>query len=277
MAFTQVTLTGAVDTIKEGFTKLNGLITDLAAVTSGKGASQIGILDTALNMDATNVETGLAEIYTDTASARALADAFDENPATTTGLTWGYKAGVVRSDNVVTAVTAGTVSLTDDAINYLEVDGAGNVSRNTTGFTSQRIPLRQVTAASGVQTASADKRAWFSVLSVATTTAKTEDYTLTPSDLNGWKTFTNDGATAEVNFTWPTLTAGQGAYFYVADAYYLRVTAPTGKKFRWGGKESAAAGYIRCATVGGWIYIKVNTTDNLSVHFMSDISWTVDE
>lgn len=161
MAFTKVVLTGTKDKIKTAFTRFNTMIDDLLAITSGKGASQVGILDAAGNMDAANIEDALAEIYTDTLSVRTLGEVFAVNTATTTGLTWGYTAGSVRFDNTVTAVAAGTVSLTDNATNYVEVASDGTVSRNTTGFTSGRIPIRQIVTLAGVQTTSTDKRSWF--------------------------------------------------------------------------------------------------------------------
>ena len=172
MAFTKVILTGTKDKIKAAFQRFNTLIDDLLATTSGKGASQIGIQDTALNMDALNVEDALAEIYTDTASVRTLGETFAVDSATTTGLTWGYTAGTVRFDNTITTVAAGTVSLTDNATNYVEVASDGTVSRNTTGFTSGRIPIRQIITASGAQTTSTDKRSWFQSWDVPLPVAK---------------------------------------------------------------------------------------------------------
>ena len=162
MALTKITLSGAIDTIRGMSNKFNNLIDDLLSTSNGLGASQVGIEDTAGNMSATNVEDALAEVYTDTSSTRTLAEIFSEAPATTTGLTWGYTGGLFRVDNSVTEVSAGTVSLTDDATNYVEIKTSdGSVTRNTTAFTSGRIPLRQIVTASGVQTTSTDKRAWF--------------------------------------------------------------------------------------------------------------------
>ena len=168
MSFTKVTR--ATEDINTGFGRFNTLIDDLASTSNAKGASQIGIEDTAGNMAATDVEAALAEIYTDTSSTRTLAELFDENSATTTGLTWGSKAGVFRVDNTVTSVSAGTIGLTDDATNYVEVDPSdGLVKKNTTAFTTARIPLRQIVTASGSQSTSTDKRAWFSNPATATT------------------------------------------------------------------------------------------------------------
>jgi len=163
MAFTKITL--ATQTIKQGFTAVNNLITDLLSTASGKGASQIGLEDAAENVDAKNLEDFVAEIYTDLGSAYTMADILDENPDTCSGLNWGYKAGLIRVDNTITTVTASTVLLTDDDINYVEIRKNGSVVANTTGFTSGRIPVRQVTCASGAQTVSTDKRAWFQAIS----------------------------------------------------------------------------------------------------------------
>ena len=84
---------------------------------------------------------------------------FGNDAGTTTGLTYGYLAGVIRSDNVVTSVSAGTVTLTASSTNYVEVNSSGTVSANTTGFTTGRYPMAQVvTDGSGI-TSNTDKRA----------------------------------------------------------------------------------------------------------------------
>ena len=169
MAFTKITRT--TEDINTGFGRVNTLIDDLKAVTNAKGASQIGLEDSAGNVTATNVEDAIAEIYTDTASVIILNNTFDENSSTTTGLTWGYQGGTFRLDNVVTTKTAGTVAgLTDDDVNYIEIDPSDGVMKsNITSFTSGSIPIREVTTSSGSQTVSTDKRAWFSQVAAATT------------------------------------------------------------------------------------------------------------
>lgn len=162
MSLTKVTQSGSSkDNIKASFLKVNNMIDDLAAVTSGKGASCIGIQDSALNYTATTVEAALAEVYTDHAAALTMSNTLNENSATCTGLTWGYTGGLLRNDTTLVTVAAGTVSLTDDTTNYVEVDSAGVVYVVASAFTSGRIPLRTVVTASGVQGASTDKRAWF--------------------------------------------------------------------------------------------------------------------
>ena len=150
MAITPIVFTGATkDTIKSAFQKCNNMATDYAATTSGKGASLIGIYDSADNMAATNVEDALAEIYTDVSSARTMAQIFSTKASTTTGLTWGYYGGNIRTDNEVTTVEDGTVTLTDDATNYVEVAADGSVYASATSFTSERIPLWIIVCADG--------------------------------------------------------------------------------------------------------------------------------
>jgi len=170
MAFTKITLSGVVSTIKQVSTLFNDFIDDLLSTSNGLGASQVGIEDSAGNMSAANVEDGLAEIYADIAGFQTIADVLDENPTTTTGTTWGYKGGLIFLNGTTTTITAATVGLTDNATNYIEIDASGNVVKNTTGWNTGKLPIRQVIVASGVQT-STDKRAWFSSYADASATA----------------------------------------------------------------------------------------------------------
>ncbi len=164
MSLTKVTQSGtSKDNLKASFLKVNNIIDDLAATTSGKGASCIGIYDSAGNFTADNVETALAEIYTDHIGARSISQVFDENPTMTTGLTWGYYGGYIRNDTTLITISSGTVSLTDDTTNYIEIDSGGTVYVVASSFTAGRVPIRTVVTASGSQTTSTDKRAWFSV------------------------------------------------------------------------------------------------------------------
>ncbi|GAG11016.1 unnamed protein product, partial [marine sediment metagenome] len=128
MAFIKVDK--AITYISGGWDAFNGLVDDLLSVANGKGASQIGVEDVAGNLDATNVEDAIAEIYADTSTTVKLAETFDENSATTSGITWGYKGGLFRLDNIVTDVSAGTIGLTDDNVNYVEITvGTGGVAK----------------------------------------------------------------------------------------------------------------------------------------------------
>ena len=89
-----------------------------------------------------------------------LGSQYAQDLGTTTGLTFGWQAGQVRNDNVVTTTSAGTLLMTDNDVNYVEVHGTtGVVSTNLVGFTAGQIALYTVTAAAGVLTP-VDERAW---------------------------------------------------------------------------------------------------------------------
>ncbi len=166
MAFTKISLTGMVDTIKAAFTKVNTLITDLLSTSAGKGASQIGIQDSAEYFTAVTVEAALAEEHAANVSAVALSDIFNENPSTITGLTWGYTAGTLRLNESIVSVEAGTIGLTDDATNYVQLKNDGTMTKNTTGFTSGYLPIRQIVCADEAQGTSTDKRCFFPLYAV---------------------------------------------------------------------------------------------------------------
>lgn len=85
---------------------------------------------------------------------------FGKAHATSTGLTWGYNGGRWGG----TAITAGTVTLTNATTNYvvmLRSSGAVSVSTATTNWnnTSLYARLYQLTTAGSVVTATADHRA----------------------------------------------------------------------------------------------------------------------
>jgi hypothetical protein len=166
-------MTGATKyTVKQGFTAVNQIIDDLASNETDQGASCIGIEDAAGNFAATTVEDALAEICDDIESMQTVSDTFDEDTATTTGLTWGYKGGLLRTTSTVTAIADGTVSLTDDTTNYIEIGTDGTVYVVASAFTAGRLPIRTVVCASGVQTTSTDMRSFFSITHDAVTVSE---------------------------------------------------------------------------------------------------------
>jgi len=67
-----------------------------------------------------------------------------ERASAHTGLNYGYFGGRVRSDNVITLVSPGTVLLAANSTNYIEAGIDGNVSANTTSFTSGKVPMAVV-------------------------------------------------------------------------------------------------------------------------------------
>jgi hypothetical protein len=89
-----------------------------------------------------------------------------QDPDTTSGLIFGYKAFRFGNGLINVTVVAGTLTLPSSTTNYVEVDRAGTVS-NTSGFTSGRLPLWTiVTGASAIsdrhdlQAAAAADRHW---------------------------------------------------------------------------------------------------------------------
>ena len=258
----------AITTLRVGWEAFQALVTDLASTDNAKGASQIGIEDTAANYDATDVEGALAEVYTDHSVARSLAEIFNEDPATTTGLTWGYKAGAVRYDNTITDVSAGTISLTDDATNYISIDPTdGTVSRNTTVFTAGEIPLREVVCASGVQTDSTDKRAWYSGYPTPIPVAKGGTGNTTALT-NGQLFIGNTGN----DLTLGTLTASDGigitnAAGSITIEAHLKADGPYGNEIKSSYlkiEDGTNATTIKCTLVNQWNGDAIAATDNIS-------------
>jgi len=106
-----------------------------------------------------SIAQGGTSATTDNAARAALATGhqFDHDPVSTTGLTWGYKAGLNPKTGAV--IAAGTVALTASQTNYVELDpNSGTVSANTSGFTTGRVPIRKLVTDSGSITTNTDNR-----------------------------------------------------------------------------------------------------------------------
>jgi hypothetical protein len=88
---------------------------------------------------------------------------YKQDLSTTTGLVFGYFGGSVRHGNVITDTATGTTTLADDDTSFIEVDAAGVVTDNITGFTVDQIPLYTVVTASGVITSVIDERTFATV------------------------------------------------------------------------------------------------------------------
>lgn len=76
------------------------------------------------------------------------------------GINVDVAIGKFQNEDGVLKTYAGSsgYTLTDNATNYLELDYAGTLNKNTTGFTTGKIPLAQVTTVSGDITSLLDKR-----------------------------------------------------------------------------------------------------------------------
>lgn len=97
--------------------------------------------------------TASAAILRETAqqslAAQQTIRAFRERASATTGLTLGYYGGSLGLAEQKVNVADGTIALTDNATNYVEVDAAGSVSKNTSGYTAGRTPMMRAVAQSG--------------------------------------------------------------------------------------------------------------------------------
>lgn len=80
--------------------------------------------------------------------------------ADATGINVNVASGKFLSDQGVLISYAGAsgYALTNNATNYLELDYLGTLSKNTTGFTTGRVPLAQVVTSGGDITSLLDKR-----------------------------------------------------------------------------------------------------------------------
>lgn len=93
-------------------------------------------------------------------SRSTINDKFKYDPATTTGLTFGFDGATYALGPNPVIVAAGTVLLTDDATNIVEVSSGGVVSAVVIGSEGQ-VPLYKVVTASGVITTITDLRATY--------------------------------------------------------------------------------------------------------------------
>jgi len=69
-----------------------------------------------------------------------------------------YKMGILRDGVTIVVVGAGSIALTDNTTNYIEIDKNGNVSKNIIEFTAGCIPLYEVACLGGVIDTITDKR-----------------------------------------------------------------------------------------------------------------------
>lgn len=89
------------------------------------------------------------------------------------------------------------------------------------------------------------------------------------------KVLTNEGTTAENYHTLPTAVAGLSFTFYCQDTDGIRIVAAAGDTIRHAATVSAAAGFIRCATVGNCVtLVAINATEWVVSSIIG--IWTID-
>jgi len=84
----------------------------------------------------------------------------DFAPSDGGGLNLDLAAGRVRDDNTITDKAAQAVALTDNATNFVEIDGVGAATANTSAFTAGKIPIARVVTSGGSISSIAGKRVW---------------------------------------------------------------------------------------------------------------------
>lgn len=140
--------------------------------------------------------------------------------STTTGLTWGYYGGKVLIGGVATSISNGTVALTASQTNYVEVNNAGAVSKNTTAFTAGSIPLYTVVAGASTITSYTDHRLWGCALNPRASINMATDAN---------KTLTMAESRADIlNITSTTLTVTRDIVLPLAPKMWLVNNATTG-------------------------------------------------
>jgi len=90
--------------------------------------------------------------------AASPATLFGRHGSACSGLTWGYYGGRHYNGSAVVHINNGTLSLTNNATNYIEATTAGVVSSNTSGFTAGRIKIAKVVTLSGAVSTYEDHR-----------------------------------------------------------------------------------------------------------------------
>jgi hypothetical protein len=199
-------------------------------------------------------------------------------------LTYGVMSGRFN-DGASSRAYAGSTgnALTDDALNYVYLTGAGTLTCNTTGFPTDEnhVPLATILTASGAYAATdiADYRGRAAVRSIgarfnveAATAGSGSPNVLTGNE-NG-KAITNEGAGAKAYNTLPTAVAGLQFTFVVQDADGLRVTAGAGDTIRIAASACPAAGYVESTTIGDAVtLLAINSTEWVAVSYVG--TWTV--
>lgn len=114
--------------------------------------------------------TGVLSASSSAPNTQSITD-FANDTSTTTSLTYGYQAGFIRSGTTVTAVVAGTITLAASVTNFIEVDGSGTVTVNSTSFTTGRYPMATAVTSGSAITTLTDKRGLIAVSAGSTGTA----------------------------------------------------------------------------------------------------------
>lgn len=111
-------------------------------------------------------------------TANALFDAasssltFGRRASTCAALTWGYYGGTFPASAGLIQIANGTLALTANATNYIEVDADGVISANTTDFTLGRLALYEVITGAATVSSYTDWRSYVSPVGLVYSTTQ---------------------------------------------------------------------------------------------------------
>jgi len=106
----------------------------------------------------------------------------DFGPCDGGGLTLTVSAGRLAYGTTIIDKTSQNLALTASTTNYVEIDGAGTASFNTTGFTDGRIPIASVVTGGSTITTITDNRSWNRILPIDNFTLRQENNELKVDD-----------------------------------------------------------------------------------------------
>lgn len=154
-------------------------------------------------------------------------------------------ARILTPDGTVDYAGSSNQSLTDDAVNYIELDQNASPQMNTTGWTDGFIPLAKVTTASGDITIIEDARGFYTIPFVENSVS--DDYTYGATIAVGDVVYL-DTSDAKVKLADGSAEAtADGKLGIALDA---GVDTDTGKRVQWGGVVNGLSGLT-----AGWQFV----------------------
>lgn len=123
---------------------------------NGTGTSRYGDLTLQQGTGVTITDNGIGTFTFDV----ALSVTTELQVSEGTGLDASYNSGKATIDGTQYLIASGSITVTDDATNYVYVDLDGTVKSNSTGFPPNSMPLAIVVAASGDITSVTDYRSF---------------------------------------------------------------------------------------------------------------------
>ena len=209
---------------------------------------------TQLSVGATQKETTV----NDNLAAVSIAGIFAKR--TLSNLNFGYYGGTMNVDGTLTTIANNAVALAPSTTNYVEVNRAGTVSANTTGFSADKWPLFTIVTGASTITTVTDNRfdlPDFLNRMTAAQAVTTADVTLSTIQARASQLTFNGALTADRNVIVPTL-----AKRYTVNNACTGGTAPL--LFRLVIKTSGGTGVE--IPRGSWVMVECDGTNVFAVN-----------